>query len=218
MKTLVSATTALVLLTTACAQNPQTGQYQPNNKAYGAGIGAAAGAAIGSLTGSGSTDRRQKATWGALAGALAGTAVGHYMDQQEAQLRQQMPADVDVQRQGDEILLTMPNSITFAFDSAAVQPTFFPTLTNVANTLNQFPKTVVNIIGHTDSTGTDQYNMSLSQRRAQAVSSFLVQQNVNAMRMTTAGMGESQPIASNDSEQGRAQNRRVEIRLTPVTQ
>lgn len=205
----------LVLLT-GCQQFDESVQNNRNTYKAG-GIGAILGGAIGSLTGDGSTERRQRATVGAGMGALAGIAIGQYMDRQEDTLRHQLKGSgVAVQRQGNDILLNMPNNITFAFDRSEIQPRFYGTLSNIASTLNQYQETTIRIVGHTDSVGTPVYNQGLSERRAYAVASFLTGRGVYSSRILTQGMGESQPIASNDTPAGRSQNRRVEVRITPT--
>ena len=209
----------LSLAVSACAT--YTGQTNapddPNRTRRGALIGAAIGAAAGLLSGDDAVERRQRALVGAGVGALAGGAVGAYQDRQEAELRRQMAGTgVDVVRQGDNITLNMPSSITFDFDSSTLKPQFMPILDNVAQTLTQYNQTVVEIAGHTDSVGTDSYNQALSERRANSVAAYLGSHGVLQQRMITVGAGESRPIASNDTESGRAQNRRVEITLVPV--
>ena len=187
------------------------------NTRRGAGYGAAAGAVIGLITGG--NDKFEAAMIGAAAGALAGGAVGYYMDKQEAKLREQMAGTgVDVVRQGDNITLDVPGGVTFAFDSANLNPQFHPVLDKVAATLVEYNKTVIEVAGHTDSVGSDAYNQQLSQRRADSVSTYLSSRGVDRSRMVTIGAGETHPVATNDTEDGRAQNRRVEITIVPVTQ
>jgi outer membrane protein OmpA-like peptidoglycan-associated protein len=141
------------------------------------------------------------------------------MDRQEADLRRQTAGTgVDVIRQGDDLILRMPSGVTFAFDSSAVQPQFRPTLDQVAQTLVSYNQTYIDVLGHTDSTGTDAYNQALSERRAGAVADYLSMRGVARARMGVRGYGETQPIASNETEEGRSQNRRVEIKVVPVTQ
>lgn len=210
---------ALTMVMSGCAT--YTGQTSapddPNRTQRGALIGAAVGAVAGLLTGDDATERRQRALVGAGVGGLAGGAVGAYQDRQEAELRRQMAGTgVDVVRQGDNITLNMPENITFAFDSASLNSRFYPILDNVASTLNQYNQTIVEVAGHTDSKGTDAYNQNLSERRAGAVAGYLGAKGVMRERMITVGAGESRPIASNDTDAGRAQNRRVEITLVPV--
>lgn len=201
-------------LLAACATDPYTGERRVTKTAMGAGIGAAAGAGIGALA----TKKRGKgALIGAAIGAAAGGGIGYYMDRQEKALREQLQGTgIDVQRQGDNILLNMPNQVTFAFDSANLTPNAMSALNSVGGVLNQYPETTVDIIGHTDSIGSDAYNQGLSERRAYSVQGYLTQQGVASQRMAARGMGERMPVASNDSEAGRAQNRRVEISIRPT--
>lgn len=217
--TAIGAALAGSLLLASCAT--YTGQTNapddPNRTQRGALIGAAIGAAAGLLSGDSAVERRQRALVGAGVGGLAGGAVGAYQDRQEAELRRKMAGTgVDVVRQGDNITLNMPGNVTFGFDQATIQPQFYPVLDNVANTLQQYNQTVIEIAGHTDSVGSEAYNQQLSQRRADAVANYLNSRGVMRDRMITVGAGETRPIASNDTEQGRAQNRRVEITLVPV--
>ncbi|MDQ5768126.1 OmpA family protein [Thiothrix subterranea] len=182
----------------------------------GALIGAIGGAVVGKNTGD--KDRGHTIA-GAVVGGLAGAAIGNYMDQQEAALRQQMQGTgVEVTRQDNNIVLTMPDAITFDFGQAAVKPQFYGVLNSLANTLNQFPETRVQIAGHTDNIGSDASNLQLSQQRANSVRTYMASTGVNAQRMQAVGYGESRPIADNSSDYGRAQNRRVEITLIPVQQ
>ncbi|XHB98998.1 OmpA family protein [Nitratireductor sp. ac15] len=195
--------------------DPYTGQQKISNTAGGAALGALAGAGVGLLAGG---DDRRNALIGAGIGALAGGAVGSYMDQQEAQLRGQLQGTgVSVTRQGDYIILNMPSNITFATNSANIQPAFYSTLNSVALVLQKYNRTLVDVFGHTDSTGDANYNLELSQRRAGAVANYLIGQGASSQRFAIIGQGEAQPIASNATPEGRAQNRRVEIRLSPLT-
>jgi outer membrane protein OmpA-like peptidoglycan-associated protein len=181
----------------------------------GAGIGAAGGAVAGLLIEGG----WQGALIGAGIGALAGGAVGSYQDKQEKKLRQQMAGTgVEVVRKGDNITLDMPGNVTFAFDSAALNPQFNSVLDKVAQTLLEYDQTVIQIAGHTDSTGSHSYNMTLSEQRAASVKSYLAGHGVPGQRMHTIGAGPDHPIADNATEAGRAQNRRVEITIVPVTE
>ena len=160
---------------------------------------------------------RQGALIGAGVGALAGGAIGRYQDNQEAALRREMQGTgVEVVRQGDNITLDMPSAITFAFDSSSLNPAFHGTLDRLANTMNEYGQTIIEIAGHTDSVGTDSYNQTLSVQRAQAVANYLIARGVNRERIIVTGAGESRPVASNDTEAGRADNRRVEITLVPL--
>ncbi|PWG02326.1 OmpA family protein [Sphingosinicella humi] len=211
-----AAIAAALLTTTACMTDPVTGERElATRTAIGAAAGAIAGYFAGDLIG-GRRDRTERIV-GAGIGAIAGGAVGNYMDRQERELRERTAGTgVDVVRQGDEIILNMPSAITFAFDRYDIQPQFRTTLDQVAQTLSAYPSTYIDVYGHTDSVGTDAYNMTLSQNRAQSVASYLTTRGVASARMATQGFGESQPVASNDTEQGRAANRRVEIRIVPI--
>ncbi|MBI1250247.1 MAG: OmpA family protein [Alphaproteobacteria bacterium] len=204
---------ALAFAVAACTTtDPYSGERVPNRTGTGAIAGAVGGAAIGTLAGG--NDRRN-AIIGAGIGALAGAAVGNYMDRQEAALREQLRnSGVGVTRTAeDEILLNLPSDITFGFNQDTVQSQFLPTIQQVAGTLGQYPSTTVDIIGHADSVGTDEYNQNLSERRAMNVASVLVANGVQRPRVAAYGYGETAPIADNGTPDGRARNRRVEIRL-----
>lgn len=210
---------ALSLAGCATYTGQTTDPDDPNRTRTGALIGAGIGAVAGLLSGDDATERRQHALIGAGVGALAGGAIGAYQDRQEAELRQRMAGTgVEVVRQGDNITLNMPGAITFDFDRSDIKPEFQPVLDNVARTLTEFNQTIVEVAGHTDSVGADSYNQALSERRANAVAGFLGSRGVMQQRMIVVGAGESRPVASNNTEAGRAQNRRVEITLVPVRQ
>ncbi len=178
--------------------------------------GAVAGAGLGTLAGG---DDRRNAAIGAAVGAIAGAAVGVYMDKQEEKLRQQTAGTgIGVDRVGDQIELTMPSGITFDVNSAAIQPDFQNTLNQVASTLVEYPSTAVDIVGHASSDGADDYNQALSERRATSVKNYLVGGGLQSVRVSSYGVGERQPVATNDTAEGRAANRRVEILLTPVVE
>lgn len=201
----------------ACVTDPETGQQRINRAAIGGLGGALGGYLLGDIVG-GRRDRTEKIV-GAGIGAVAGAGIGYYLEQQERDLRRKTAGTgIDVVRDGDSLLLNMPSQVTFDVDSAAVAPAFRSTLNDVAATLVQYESTYIDVYGHTDSTGSDAYNQTLSERRAQSVASYLSTQGVQQARLATRGFGESQPVASNTSEEGRAQNRRVEIRIVPVTQ
>jgi len=205
------------LTLTACTTDPYTGQQTINRTAVGIGVGALSGYLLGDVVG-GSHDRNAKVI-GMGVGALAGGAVGYYMDRQEAELRRQTAGTgVDVYRNGDELVLRMPSGITFQVDHSDIQPQFQSTLDQVAQTLASYNQTYIDVLGHTDATGSDAYNQALSERRAQSVANYLSARGVAGARIGIRGYGESQPIASNDTEAGRAENRRVEIKVVPVTQ
>lgn len=196
---------------------PQQQQGGMSRTGKGALIGAAIGAAAGLLSGSDATERRQRALVGAGVGGLAGGAIGSYQDRQERILRERTQGTgVDVIRQGDNITLNMPSGITFDFDSATLKPQFNSVLDGVASTLQEYNQTIIEVAGHTDSVGTDSYNQALSERRANAVGNYLMSRGIMRDRFIIVGAGESRPIASNDTDSGRAQNRRVEITLVPV--
>jgi outer membrane protein OmpA-like peptidoglycan-associated protein len=213
--TLLAVLAALPL--SACVTDPVSGKRTISKAAIGGAGGALGGYLLGDLIG-GHNDRTEKIV-GAGIGAVAGAGAGYYMDQQEKKLRQQTAGTgVNVVRQGDNLVLDMPSETTFAVGSANIEPRFQATLDKVANTLTQYEKTYVDVMGHTDSTGSDVYNQGLSENRASAVANYLGSRGVQQARLATKGYGESQPKASNLSEEGRAANRRVEIRLVPVTQ
>lgn len=214
---LIIGACAVALLAGCASNNPYDSQSRDTNKTaiYG-GIGALAGAAIGAATSS-SKDRGKGALIGAAVAGAAGAGYGYYADKQEAELRRSMEGTgVEVQRQGDDIKLIMPGNITFATDSAQISSNFYSSLNNLATSFKQYDQNSVEIVGHTDSTGSHQYNVSLSQRRAQSVADYLVAQGVNASRVSTRGVGPDQPVASNANESGRSQNRRVEVNLRPI--
>ena len=219
IKTKIVAAAALALMLSACTTtNPFTGQQQISSTAGGAGIGAAVGA-VGGLVAASATggDARIGALIGAGVGALAGGAVGAYMDQQEAELRAQLQGTgVSVTRVGDQIILNMPSNITFDVGSSSVKPQFRSTLSSVALVLQRFEKTIVDVLGHTDSDGSTEFNLNLSRERAIAVANVVSAQGIDARRFYIDGRGESSPIASNATQAGKAQNRRVEIRISPL--
>ena len=176
-------------------------------------------AAAGLLTGDSATERRQHAMVGAAIGAGVGAGVGHYQDKQEAALRKQLQGTgVDVVREGNNITLDMPSGITFGFNSADVNAQFYPVLDKVATTLSEYNQTTVNVVGHTDSIGSDAANQTLSERRARSVAGYLQSHGVAAQRLVVSGKGKTQPVDTNDTEAGRANNRRVEITLVPIAQ
>ena len=198
--------------------DPYTNERKVSKTTKGAAIGAAAGAVVGMLTGGDSRAHRKNALIGAGVGALAGGAVGNYMDRQEMKLRAQLKGTgVSVTRVGDNITLNMPGNVTFATDSSDLRPDFISTLNSVALVLKEYDKTILEVAGHTDNTGADQYNQALSERRASSVAEYLENQGVFAQRIMTVGAGETHPIASNDTVDGRQANRRVELTLEPIT-
>jgi len=204
----------LCLALSACqTTDPYTGEKQVSKTTIGGGIGAAGGAVVGAIAGG-----RKGALIGAGIGAIAGVAVGSYMDQEEARLREQLRGTgVSVTRVGDTIVLNMPGNVTFESGSGDLSADFYPVLNSVGLVLNEYEKTYVDVIGHTDSTGSLELNQKLSERRAESVARYLESRDVLPARIVTRGMGPSQPVASNDTSEGRSLNRRVEITLTPVT-
>lgn len=212
------AVAATAVLLSACSTDPYTGEEKVSNTAVGAGTGALIGTAAGAIVGSTTHAKTSTAMLvGAGLGALAGGGVGAYMDNQEAKLRQRLEGTgVSVTRVGDNIVLNMPSNITFDTDQDHIKPAFYPTLDSVAIVLHEFNRTHVEVDGHTDSDGSDAYNEDLSLRRAGSVADYLESQNLNPHRFEVAGMGKRQPIATNATAEGKAQNRRVEIHIVPL--
>lgn len=212
-QTVLSGCLALALVSCQTI-DPYTGEQKTSNATKGAGIGAASGAIIGAIAGG----DRKSAAIGAGIGLLAGAGVGHYMDQQEAKLRAQLQGTgVSVTRQGDHIILNMPGNVTFASNQADIRSDFYPVLDSVGLVLEEFEKTLVEVVGHTDSTGSDAINQPLSERRAASVGAYLQSRGVIPQRLATSGAGSRYPVADNATAEGRALNRRVEITLVPLT-
>ena len=208
---------AALILSGCKTLDAYTREEKTSSATKGALIGAAAGAVVGLITGDDAVERRQRALIGAGVGALAGGSIGAYQDRQEAELRAELEGTgVSVTRIGDNITLNMPGNVTFATDSADLSPAFFDVLTSVGKVLTEYESTVVEVAGHTDSTGSDAYNQQLSERRAASVASYLRSQNVRSDRIITVGMGEQRPVADNSSASGRQANRRVEITMVPI--
>lgn len=216
-KLIAAAALSALVTTTACTTDPTTGERRISKTAIGGIGGVLGGYLLGDLVG-GRRDRTEKIL-GAGIGGLAGAGIGAYMDKQERDLRARTAGtDVRVTREGDNLVLNIPSGITFAYDSADVQPQFRRTLDQVADTLSQYNQTYIDVYGHTDSTGSDAYNQTLSERRATSVADYLASRGVQQARIGTRGFGESQPIASNDNDAGRAANRRVEVKIVPISQ
>jgi outer membrane protein OmpA-like peptidoglycan-associated protein len=217
---IILALAAMTVFVGGCQTlDPYTREEKTSSATKGALIGAAAGVVAGLISGDDAVERRQHAMIGAGIGALAGAAIGNYQDKQEAALRAELDGTgVSVVRDGDNITLNMPGNVTFATNSSDLNPAFFNVLNSVGKVLAKYEKTVVEVAGHTDSTGSDAYNQGLSERRANSVSAYLRSQGVIEQRLITLGMGESRPIADNSSDSGRQANRRVEITMVPVTQ
>ena len=201
-----------VLATSGCITDPDTGERRVSKAAIGAGAGVLGGLVLGDIVGG-----RGAKIAGAGIGGIAGAAIGGYMDKQEAELRRKTAGtDIDVIRDGDNLILNMPSGITFAYDSDAVQPQFRKTLDDIAGTLSSYGKTYIDIYGHTDSDGSDTYNQGLSERRARSVAGYLETKGVSSARIATRGFGKTQPIADNATAEGKAANRRVEIKIVPI--
>lgn len=208
---LVIATTALVL-TSACTTDGPNGNLQSRN---GAAIGAGIGVLAGIISGDSAAERRENAIKGAALGALVGGGVGNVLDRQEEELRAQMGGNVGIVNNGTNLVVTLPQDILFATNSTSVSGASRADLTTLASSINRYPDTTVNVVGHTDSVGDASFNFDLSQRRAQAVTSVLINAGVPAPRIRATGAGEDQPVATNQTAAGRQANRRVEIIITP---
>ncbi|MCG7873712.1 MAG: OmpA family protein [Candidatus Thiodiazotropha lotti] len=210
---------ALIILQACTTVDPYSKEEKTANATTGAVIGAVAGAVIGIATSKDKKKRKERALKGAGIGAIAGGGVGYYMDVQEAKLRQRLAnTGVSVTREGDNIILNLPGNITFEVDKTDVKADFVEILDSVALVLNEYKSTMIEVAGHTDSTGSESYNQLLSQQRAQSVSKLLNRNGVAGVRIDTVGYGESRPIANNNSPSGRQQNRRVELTLLPYVE
>jgi outer membrane protein OmpA-like peptidoglycan-associated protein len=214
---LISSAAALSLISlSACVTDPNTGEKKVSRTAIGGGGGAVLGYLLGSIIG-GKTAR----IVGAGIGGVAGGVVGYKMDQQIKELKEQTAGsgvDVSQTSDGSAILVNLPDGVTFAVDSITISPTFQTTLDQIATSLKTYPDSLVDVYGHTDSTGSDAYNQGLSERRAKAVADYLTMRGVSGARIRSQGFGEQYPVASNDTAEGRALNRRVEIKITPISQ
>ena len=198
-----------VCFMSACATDPYTGESLVAKTAWGTGIGAAAGAGIGALIGG-----EKGALIGAGIGGATGAAAGGYMDIQASKLRQKLTGTgVQVARDGDNVRLIMPNSITFNTNESTIKTSANSVLDSVALVAKEYDKTRLQVVGYTDSTGNDKINQPLSERRAAAVANYLALRGVQGSRISSYGAGSSNPIASNATTEGKAQNRRVEITL-----
>ncbi len=219
--TSILSRTLIVLTIAALAACQSTGGYDGSGRSKaesGALIGAAAGVVIGAISGDDNRERRKRAAIGAGLGALAGGGVGYYMDRQEQALRDNLAGTgVTVTRMGDQLVLNMPGNVTFATNQSAINADFYPVLDEVAAVLQEYEKTLVEVVGHTDSTGNDSINRPLSQQRANSVAAYLRSRGVNSARLDAYGVSSDYPVASNATADGRALNRRVEIALLPLT-
>ena len=208
MKKVISVFALTAIVAGCTTVNPYTGQTQTAKSTWGTAIGATAGALIGS------TQSSKGALIGALGGAAVGGGVGYYLDAQAAELRAELASTgVQVVEGDDSIRLIMPGNITFKTDSADINSSFYPVLNSVAKVLKKYSNSTVMVSGHTDSTGSADYNLNLSRERATSVASYLQGQGIKSSRFEVLGLGSSNPIASNDTEAGRAQNRRVELQI-----
>ena len=210
MKKIISLFVLTALVTGCTTVNPYTGQTQTSKATWGTAIGATAGALLGS------TRSSEAALVGGLAGAAIGGGAGYYLDAQAAELRAELVSTgVQVVESDDNIRLIMPGNITFKTDSADINSSFYPVLNSVARVLNKYDNSTVLVSGHTDSTGGAEYNLNLSRERAGSVAAYLQGQGVKQSRFEVLGLGSSNPIASNDTANGRSLNRRVEIKIIP---
>ncbi len=222
MKTYVNKTLIAALTATTVLSGCQTGDLEANKTLIGAVAGAAVGAAAGTLVGG---DDRRNALVGAGIGLLVGAGVGNYLDRQAKALEEDLEgtgATVDVVDNPEtgqpSLLVTMPGNVTFATNSTQITSEFYGVLDRMSGTLNQYPQSYINVIGHTDSQGSNEYNQRLSEGRANSVANYITGRGVLPARVVAIGRGETQPIASNADEYGRAQNRRVELEIIPATQ
>jgi len=214
----IASTTALSGCTTF---DPYTGEQKTTNTAKGAGIGAGAALVLSYLANKdkSASERKRRLLRDAGIGAIVGGGTGYYMDTQEAKLRKQLRnSGVSVVRDGDNINLFMPGNITFPSNGSQLMSNFYNVLDSVALVLEEFEKTTIVVAGYTDSNGSEAYNQKLSENRANSVAAYLQSRKVNTLRFDTVGFGEKSPIASNDTKEGRALNRRVELSLIPITQ
>ena len=215
----LAITISLLLSSCATYTGQTTAPDDPNRTQRGALIGAAVGAVAGLLSGDDATERRQRAMVGAGVGAVAGGAIGVYQDRQEADLRRKTAGTgIEVTRDGDVIKLNLPDGVTFDFNRADLKSQFYPALDQVASTMSEYNQTIVEISGHTDSIGSDDANQRLSEQRAGSVSNYFVGKGLMRERFEVVGMGERYPVADNTSDSGRSKNRRVEIRVVPLSQ
>ena len=212
----VSSLAAVSLVTVSgCVTDPNTGERKVSRAAIGAGAGTLAGILLGGVIG-GKTGR----IVGAGIGGVAGGVIGAQMDKQIRELKEATAGtgvDVTEVDNGQAILVNLPDGVTFDVNSTAVKPQFRSTLDQIAQSLQQYPNSLVDVYGHTDSTGSDAYNQTLSENRARAVGNYLSMRGVSAARLRTMGFGETQPVDTNDTEAGRARNRRVEIKIVPIS-
>ncbi len=205
-----------LVATSACVTDPNTGHKKVSRTAIGVGAGVVTGIAFGGLIGGG-TGR----IIGAGIGGIVGGSIGYLMDKQIKELKEQTAGsgvEVRAVDDGQAILVNLPNGVTFDTDSTVIKPGFAATLDTIAASLNKYPNSLIDVYGHTDSTGSDAYNQTLSENRARVVADYLVSRGVAMARIRSTGFGKTQPVASNDTPEGRSANRRVEIKIVPVSQ
>ncbi|MFA7588196.1 MAG: OmpA family protein [Novosphingobium sp.] len=215
-KTLVASFAALSLITVSgCVTDPNTGERKVSRTAIGGVGGALAGALLGGVIG-GKTGR----IVGAGIGGVAGGVVGYQMDKQIKELKEQTAGsgvDVTETDNGQAILVNLPDGVTFDVGSYSLKPEFRATLDQIAQSMTQYPNSLIDVYGHTDSTGSDAFNQTLSENRARTVANYLISRGVAAARIRSQGYGETMPVASNDTDAGRQRNRRVEIKIVPIS-
>ncbi len=210
----IAAVCGMSLVTVGCITDPNTGEKTYSRTGVLGAGGALAGYLLGGLIG-GKTAR----IVGAGLGGVAGAVVGNRIDQQIKELREQTAGSgVDVTSDGESILVNLPDGVTFDVGSSTLKPGFRATLDNVAASMVNYPNSLIDVYGHTDSTGSDSFNQGLSERRAKAVADYLIARGVDRRRVMTQGFGETQPVADNGTASGRSLNRRVEIKIIPITE
>ena len=210
------AAIASLLMVSGCVTDPNTGEQKVSRTAIGASAGALGGLLLGGLIGGG-TGR----IVGAGIGGLAGGAIGYAKDKQIKQLREATAGsgvDISETDNGRAILVNLPNGVTFATNSYSLEPQFLRTLDGIAQSMVQFPDSLIDVYGFTDSTGSVGYNQRLSEQRARAVADYLIGHGVSSSRVRSQGFGVGNPVAANDTEEGRSRNRRVEIKIVPISQ
>ncbi|MEM8825907.1 MAG: OmpA family protein [Pseudomonadota bacterium] len=212
---IAAAATSMTLV--GCVTDPETGNQRLSRGVTAGALGAGLGAGLGAIIGG--RNNRTEVLVGTGIGAVAGAGVGVYLDEQEKKLRARTAGTgIEVEREGDSLKLIAPSQVTFGVDSAIINDQFRPALNEVAQVLAEYEKSFVDVYGHTDSDGSEAYNLTLSQRRAESVATYLAANGVQRARIATQGYGETQPVASNATPEGKAQNRRVEIKIVPVTE
>jgi outer membrane protein OmpA-like peptidoglycan-associated protein len=205
IRKIILGSVAVVVLTTGCKNMNKTQK--------GAAVGTAGGAAVGAVIGRATGNTALGAIIGATVGGVTGAVIGRKMDKQAEEIKNEVPG-AKVERVGEGIVVEFSSAVLFGFDQAALTPKSEPTLDDLITILNKYPDTNLEIQGHTDNTGTDTYNQGLSERRAAAVAAYLKGHGISSGRVKTVGFGKNSPKYTNDTETGRAQNRRVEFLIT----